>query len=162
LHVRRTNDPFARRVFDDLRHGDEVVIVGPAGTTVYDSAEGRKLVFVAWDEGFAPIGSLVQHALSLDEEQPMRLFRISDDLPVYRDNQCRAWADAYDGLDYTKLAVCGDPDSAAAAVVSACGDIAICDVYAAGPARFLDALHRRAEAVGMPGSAWHGLVMDRA
>ncbi len=161
VHVRRTNDPFARRVFADLGHNEDVTIDGPGGDVVYDSVLGRKLVFVAWDDGFAPIGSLVQHALSLDEGQPMRLLRVADEVGLYRDNQCRSWADAYDTLEYTVLSAEGGAGAVADRVAAACGDIAVSDVYAAGPKAFLDALRGRAVGLGMPEGAWHGLVMDR-
>jgi hypothetical protein len=53
-------------VFDGLRKDDGVLITGPHGRFVMKLDSRRPVIFVAWDEGFAPIKSLVQHAMSLE------------------------------------------------------------------------------------------------
>ena len=102
IHVRRDpGDPFAAFVFGALGRGAGAVIEGPAGHFVLDDASVRALLFLAWDTGFAPVESLIEHAINLELDTPIRLLRVVRGRGVpYRHNYCRAWADALDDFRY--------------------------------------------------------------
>ncbi|MFM9092314.1 MAG: hypothetical protein ACKOUK_11340, partial [Verrucomicrobiota bacterium] len=80
---------------------EEPALEGPDGRFVLASAPGRPLVFLACDLGFAPVKSLVEYALSVDEAASYRLAWLSTRAGGhYLANQCRAWAEALDGFSW--------------------------------------------------------------
>ena len=102
IHVRRDpGDPFATFVFGARGRGAGAVVEGPAGRFVLDDASARARLFLAWDTGFAPVESLIEHAINLELDAPIRLVRVVRERGVpYRHNYCRAWADALDDFRY--------------------------------------------------------------
>ncbi|MCS6787356.1 MAG: 2Fe-2S iron-sulfur cluster-binding protein [Thiobacillaceae bacterium] len=159
LHVRRDNRPFARRVFDGLRKEDPVTVEGPEGSLVINLDSRRPVIFVAWDDGFAPIKSLVQHAMSLELAEHMHLYWVAADLGHYQDNLCRSWADALDNFTYVPLWVDGGAPEVAARILDDHPDLSHTDLYAAGPAQFLQHLRDGAMARGLSPRGWHAEVL---
>ena len=102
IHVRRDpEDPFAALVSGGLGRGARAIVEGPFGGFVLDDTSGRTLLFLAWDTGFAPVESLIEHAINLKIDAPIRLVRVVRGRGVpYRHNHCRAWADALDDFSY--------------------------------------------------------------
>ena len=117
-------------------------------------AEGnRPLVFAACDTGFAPIKSLIEHALSLDAAPSITLFWLATRPDGhFLANQCRAWSEALDGFEYTLLQH-ADPAAGACQVAAAIRadlfDID-CDFYLAGPAPFVESVRGELRAAGVP------------
>ena len=162
IHVRRdAGDGFAGFVFDGLRRGARATVEGPIGRFVLDDDSPRGLLFVAFDTGFAPVESLIEHAINLELEVPIRLVRVvpGQGLP-YRHNYCRAWADALDDFRYR---VVESPDGgeswdalaartlqAVSGPNSSPGATDAMDAYVAGPAGFTDACRRRLLGNGVP------------
>ena len=162
IHVRRdAKDAFAGFVSDGLRRGARAIVEGPTGRFVLDDDSPRGLLFLAFDTGFAPVESLIEHAINLELEVPIRLVRVvpGQGLP-YRHNYCRAWADALDDFRYRVVERPDDGeswDALAARVLQAVPDplsdpgaTDATDAYAAGPAGFTDACRRRLLASGFP------------
>lgn len=156
FHVRENPaDVFAVRVFGGLRHGESVTIDGPSGEFVLDENAHRPILFLACDTGFAPIKSLIEHALARESSESLHLywFTCSHTGP-YLDNACRAWADALDHFfyhpmilpchDYADLRASMIPDALAAATHDF-PDLSGFDVYLAGPAVFTEAVVRLLE-----------------
>jgi CDP-4-dehydro-6-deoxyglucose reductase len=158
LHIRRDNSPFARKAFADLDKEDPVRLVGPSGRVVFNLGSRAPVIFVAWDDGFAPIKSLIQHAMSLEINEAMHLYWVAPNTGQYRDNLCRSWADAYDNFVYTPLPG-GDVAESVASIVAAHPDLSGHEVYAAGPEDFLAGLKQAMQARGLPEPAWHGELM---
>lgn len=159
FHIRRDNRPFVRYVFEDLRKEDVVRVIGPHGRNVFALDSRRPALFVAWEDGFAPIQSLIQHAMSLETAEAMHLYWAAAELGHYRDNLCRSWADALDNFHYHPVFARSGMAAAAAEILADFSDLAPYDLYAAGPAEFLDALRAAAFARGLPPQAWHGEVL---
>jgi CDP-4-dehydro-6-deoxyglucose reductase len=105
FHVQRDDDDeFAHYVFHNLSHGGNVLIEGPYGDFTLDEDSRRPVVMVAQDTGFAPLKSLVEHAIALDLPQSMILFWVaSADKTHYLSNYCRSWEDALDRFVYIPL-----------------------------------------------------------
>jgi CDP-4-dehydro-6-deoxyglucose reductase len=66
----------------------------------------RALYFIAFDLGFAPIKSLIEHAMSLEAAEAIHLFWMgSKESSIYLPNIPRSWADALDNFHYTQTVV---------------------------------------------------------
>ncbi|GMR18410.1 MAG: hypothetical protein BMS9Abin33_0822 [Gammaproteobacteria bacterium] len=95
------NNSFSDYAFKKLKRDDKITIEGPFGDYVFNEDSPRSLIFVAWDEGYAPINSLIEHAMALEVAEHMHLYRVaSQGNKRFHDNQCRAWADAIDNFHY--------------------------------------------------------------
>jgi CDP-4-dehydro-6-deoxyglucose reductase len=98
--------PFAEALFAGrLRRFGEVTVSGPYGAFVIPAeAVCDPLLFIAVGSGFAPVRSLVEHAIALDEQCPIDLWRIATPATgTYLDNWCRSWADALDDFGFRWL-----------------------------------------------------------
>jgi CDP-4-dehydro-6-deoxyglucose reductase len=105
FHVRRLpQDGFSAFVFARLAKGTSVTLSGPVGDFTLVEASERPLILVAWEAGFAPIASLVDHAIQLDPEREIHLYWLSA-IPRghYLSNYCRAWEDALDHFVYHSI-----------------------------------------------------------
>ncbi len=160
LHIRRDSRPFARKVFESLGKEDPVRIDGPHGHFVMKLDSRRSVIFVAWGDAFAPIKSLIQHAMSLELAEAMHLYWVEDGLGHYQDNLCRAWADAYDNFAYHPLSGEAEPDAIAEAILNLHDDLSRTDIYAAGPTALVQALEAGAFARGLSPLGWHGEIVD--
>jgi CDP-4-dehydro-6-deoxyglucose reductase len=156
LHFHVARDPadaLATMLFDGaLKAGASVNVWGPSGDFVLAESE-RPLAFVACDTGFAPVKSLIEHAMAVDAAESISL----DWLALRADghylaNQCRAWAEALDAFRYVASAD-SDPARGAEALVSGmAASLALPkhDVYVAGPAPFVAAAGAALAASGVP------------
>ncbi len=155
FHIRRDDaDEFAQRLFAGaLKPNDPVSLFGPFGNFVLKKESANDISFVVCDTGFAPVKSLVEHAVASDMPGSLRLFWAATRADGhYLENQCRSWADALDTFSYTTLAA-DDPLAAgtlAAQRVIAEGDFALRDVYLVGPADFVTAAQQALATAGLP------------
>ena len=159
LHLRRDNRPFTRKAFEDLRKEAPVTVEGPHGSFVIKMDSRRPALFVAWDEGFAPIKSLIQHAMSLEIAESMHLYWVSDKLEHYQENLCRSWADALDNFHYLPLSAEGGVTKVAETILANHPDLTHTDIYAAGPDSLLSVLKEAALAHHLSPLGWHGEIV---
>ncbi len=105
FHIHRMpGNLFSDYVFNRLRNHEVVEIEGPHGEFILQENTSRALYLIAFDSGFAPIKSLVEHAMSLETAESINLIWIgSNDNSIYLPNVGRAWADALDNFKYTQL-----------------------------------------------------------
>lgn len=143
FHIARDEaSPLAQALFADrLRPGAAVNVRGPAGDFVLDADSTRPLVLVACDTGFAPVKSLLEHAMAGEQIESFDLYWLATRADGhYLANQCRAWAAAFDNFSHRLLADTTPAAGAwrvAEAVVAARRELAQCDVFVAGPADFV-------------------------
>jgi CDP-4-dehydro-6-deoxyglucose reductase len=96
-----TGNEFSDHVFNTLKNGDSIDIKGPYGKFTLDEDSPRSLVFITWHTGFAPIRSLVEHAMALDVAETIHLVWVTPEKKDrYLDNLCRSWTDALDNFYY--------------------------------------------------------------
>ena len=150
---READDALARQVFDGtIRPGDALNLRGPVGDFVLREGQ-RPLVFAACDLGFAPIRSLIEHALSLDAAPSLSVFWLATRGDGhFQANQCRAWSEALDGFEYA-LFTDADAERGArqvAAAIRADQFDVDCDLYLAGPEPFVKALGAALVEAGVP------------
>ena len=144
FHVaRRPGDAFCDGVFTGLSGADTVRVEGPRGDFVLNETSARPLVFIAYGGGFAPVKSLIEHAMALDVAETLQLYWMADGKSGhYLNNLCRSWADALDNFRYIPLTVDHDPTQdaamrdALARVLPAQAELAGHDVYVAGAESF--------------------------
>ena len=159
FHISRTavdaGDSFAARLFAGALHtGDPVDVWGPFGDFVLNSRPERSLAFLCCDEGFAPVKSLVEHALSLDTFPAIVLiWATTSRNSHYLANQCRAWSAALDNFDYIEVDSSDFAGAGSSAVASllARGKSAP-DVYVAGSAAFTGSVCAALQAEGITAS----------
>lgn len=151
---RRPADPFASAVLARLRANDTVEVEGPYGEFVLDEDSPRPVIFLALGTGFAPIKSLVQHAMSLEFAESLDLHWVADSAGHYQDNLCRAWADALDDFSYQPHAVPENLRALLEKIVLDYPDLNRFDVYAAGAADGLAVAREVFTAAGLPAARW--------
>ncbi|MBI3373414.1 MAG: 2Fe-2S iron-sulfur cluster binding domain-containing protein [Betaproteobacteria bacterium] len=137
FHVRRiAGNRFSDYVFHRLRIGEAVALEGPVGEFVLRDEEPRPLVFVAWGwEGFAPVKSVIEHALAQDSAESIDLvWIVASASEHYYSKLCRAWADAMDNFRFTPVVARELPDL---------GDLSGKDIYVAGDSAQVEATRAR-------------------
>jgi CDP-4-dehydro-6-deoxyglucose reductase len=101
FHISRQNgNLFSDYVFDHLKPNDVVEIDGPHGEFILHEKSTRPLYFFAFDNGFAPIKSLIEHALSLEVDTIHLHWTGSSQHNIYLPNIAHAWDDALDNFHY--------------------------------------------------------------
>ena len=150
--ARNGADPVATRLFGGgVKVGNAVSVWGPTGSFVL-ADEPQPLVFAACDTGFAPVKSLIEHALSLDTAPSISLYWLATRPDGhFMANQCRAWSEA---LDLFECSLSTHEDAAVGAAQMAHAmksDVFGIDsgFYVAGPAPFVDALGKELSAAGV-------------
>ena len=157
---RRPGDAFAEALFTSFKANDAVEVEGPFGEFVLDEDSTRPVIFLAFGAGFAPIKSLVQHAMSLELAESMDLHWLADAAGHYQDNLCRAWADALDNFNYVPHAQSDDLDGVLATIVLDYPDLHRFDVYASGTAAQLARARTLFLEHGLPEARWFAGATD--
>jgi len=111
--------------------------------------------------GFAPIKSLVEQSITIDNAEGMQLVQVGGN-PVGSslDNLCRSWNDSLDNFVYTAT----DPDYTTADLAellaaSISGSPRV-QVYLAGPPDWLDELFHAVDSKGLDSSDWQHWAVD--
>ncbi len=159
---RDASDALAQQLFSGaIEAGAAVTVQGPFGHFVL--ADGnRPLVFAACDGGFAPIKSLIEHALALDSAPSLSLFWLATNNDGhFQVNQCRAWSEALDPFEYelvTHADVIAGAQEIARAMRADLFDID-CDFYLAGPPAFIDTLQQELRGAGVAAAQIYSSVL---
>jgi len=140
FHVHRApNDRFADFVFRKLKNGNLVSLTGPQGEFSLSEDSPHSLIFIAYGTGFAPLKSLIEHAMAREAAETLHLYWIEREHGHYLNNLCRSWADALDNFHYTALiATPDDTDKVLPRILEDHADLKAFDIYAAGPESFLN------------------------
>ena len=181
FHIRRVpGDQFSEYVFTHLKISQTVTVEGPWGNFSLDERSKRPIIFVAYETGFAPIKSIIEHAIALELEQPLHLYWMAHQPGnQYLNNLCRSWLDALDNFSYTALTGDGlsgesswetstnpvvglrDMEAAGAAIVADHPDLAGFDVYLTAPESSTEGIVELLLRHGLPKGQLHLDVMKR-
>ncbi len=102
--TRKPGDRFSDYLFERLAPHDRVIVSGPHGSFVLKPGSPNPIIFVAVETGFAPIKSLIEHAMALEVAESLHLYWIvGENGRHYLHNLCRSWSDALDNFQYTPL-----------------------------------------------------------
>jgi CDP-4-dehydro-6-deoxyglucose reductase len=161
FHVSRAEvdagNGFAARLWSgQVLAGDSVDVWGPYGDFVLRSNPGRSLAFLCCDTGFAPVKSLIEHALALDVYPAIHLcWATTRSDGHYLDNQGRAWADALDNFRYRPLVAADAVAAGREAAAALAADLESApdrDIYIAGNEAFVGAARAALLAAGFDAS----------
>jgi len=152
--LRKPDDAFSELLFGGLKANDNIEVEGPYGKFVLEESSTRPVIFLAFGVGFAPIKSLIQHAMSLDLAETMDLHWLADGSGHYQNNLCRAWADALDNFNYTPHDRSDDLETMLAGIATDYPDLHRFDVYASGTASQLQIAKELFLKHGLPEQHW--------
>jgi CDP-4-dehydro-6-deoxyglucose reductase len=111
---------------------------------------------MAKGEGFAPIKSLVEQAITIDNAEGLQLIQVGGNPPGSSlDNLCRAWNDSLDNFVYSDLAANTTTSELVEVLSSALAGVMNADVYLAGPEEWLQTLIETANTKGLHPEDWH-------
>lgn len=180
FHIHRVQgDDFSEYVFDRLQPGQPVTIEGPRGNFTLDESSKRPIIFVAYETGFAPIKSIIEHTFALEAEQPIHLYwMVRHGGRHYMQNLCRSWVDALDNFTYTPLQQEGnsgrwwedandaeldarDMETLAEAITVDYPDLSGFDVYLTAPDSAMGRIAHHLHQYGLPPVQLHLDVMHR-
>lgn len=160
FHVGRDDSDFSRLLFADrVRPGETLNLRGPLGEFVISGEGIRPYVFVAADLGFAPIKSLIEHAMAIDDNDRFALVWASSRSDgAYLDKLCRMWAQAFDDFHYLPAASpsIADAASAAAAATREIPFLGDAEIFVAGPEAFVAAVESALQLSGIACDRLHG------
>lgn len=107
FHIERgVGGAFGEKVWDGLKPGENITVYGPWGDYLFKEDAQNSTVFIAFDRGFAPIKSLLEHGMARESADDMVLvWGASSADGHYMNNLCRAWADALENFYYLPVSM---------------------------------------------------------
>lgn len=103
FHIPYSDNPFTNYLYNELNNSDSIHINGPNGSFILDENSNNPVIFIAFDTGYAPINSLIEHAVTLEHAEYIHLYWIHSGEKPYMHNQCHAWEDALDNFKYQQV-----------------------------------------------------------
>jgi CDP-4-dehydro-6-deoxyglucose reductase, E3 len=173
LHVRHVpGGGFTSTLFETLRAGALLRIEGPLGQFIYRDSPAPALL-IAGGTGFAPIKSMLRHALAHDVKRPLHLYwgaRHGKDL--YEETTVLDWVRQHPNLKFTAVLSEASFEEAEhdhrrtgwvhEAVLADYPNLGAFDVYAAGPPAMIEAIRASFPARGLTEDRLHFDSFDYA
>lgn len=135
FHLHRdAGDALSAYAFGSLRVGEPAQVDGPVGDFTLREDGGRALAFIAWGwRGFAPVKSVIEHALAQESAASIDLVWIAADAAGhYHPKLCRSWAGALDEFRYLPLLTEARPYEALDQALAGLAPLPARDFYVAG------------------------------
>ena len=165
LHVRLVpGGAFTEHVFNGMKERDILRFEGPLGSFGLHEDSQAPIVLLAGGTGFAPIKSIVEHAIHTGLTRPMTLYWGSRNRAgLYMDELARSWEKSLPGFRYVPvLSEAGAADDwhgrtglVHRAVVEDLPDLSAHEVYACGSPAMIDAARSELTAqCGLPQGAF--------
>lgn len=157
LHIRYYDGGlFSEYAFNDLQESALLRIEGPLGSFTLEKSD-RPMIMIAGGTGFAPIKSLIEHALKIKDTRPIKFYwGVRTEADLYMNDLAQEWANNNEHIDYIPvLSDNKDPNWAGKtgfvheAVLADFNDIAAFDVYTCGPPPMINAVVESLPAIGL-------------
>ena len=156
LHIRHVpGGLFTDHVFNTMKEKEIMRLQGPLGTFFLREESAKPMILLAGGTGFAPIKSLVEHALHAGMTRPMNIYWGARDLAgLYLPELPAQWAAEHAHITY--VPVLSDEDWSGRkgfvhkAVLEDHADLSAFQVYACGAPAMIDAARADFLAAGMP------------
>lgn len=160
LHIRKVpGGEFTGHVFSGMKAKDILRIHGPHGSFHLEEDCDRPVIFLAGGTGFAPVKSIVEHAIHNGIERPMAIYWGSKDRAgLYLDALAKSWAAAHPWIRY--IPVLSEPSADDAwdgrtglvhqAILADYPSLAGQQVYACGAPAMIESAKRDFIAAGLP------------
>lgn len=139
----KVQDSLFQRLQAEMKANSSLTLRGPKGCFILQEHKPRPLIFISVGTGFAPIKSIIEHAIALEWPREIALYRIDEGKDVYLDNLCRSWQDALDEFYYQYIPLPQWKESRLVPVleqIKCWGLFYDSDIYLAAPKRNLDFL----------------------
>jgi len=160
LHIRVVEGgSFTNFVQDEMKVKDLLRIEGPHGNFTLDEDGNRSVLLIAGGTGFAPIQSILEHAIADGDERMFHLYwGVRTEKDLYLDERARSWADQYSNIAYTPVLSEHNPalpwngmtGFVHEAVLENHDNLSDYDVYMAGPPAMIEAARSGFMAAGLP------------
>lgn len=149
LHIRYYEGGlFSEYAFHDLKNKTLLRIEGPLGQFTLQKSD-RPIIMVAGGTGFAPVKSLIEHSLEINDVRPIDIYwgaRTKTDL--YFDEVVKSWAAEYKHINYipvlSEIEETDDWDGKTGfvheAILEDYDDLSEHDIYACGPPPMVNAV----------------------
>jgi len=142
-----SDSAFAEAVLSNSKKGDAVTVTGPHGHFLFNEESERPQFYLAYGAGFAPIKSLIEHAMALEVPATMDLFwSVDKKADLYINNLCRSWDDALEDFNYHPVI----QQDAVEQLLGHHAKLDDVDVYIAGPKTSVAQAGKRLLAAGLP------------
>jgi len=170
LHVRRVpGGGFTEELFAQEAPGTLLRIEGPIGQFVYADAS-RPVLFVAGGTGFAPVKSMLRHALECGTPRDIHFYwGARTPVDLYEEALLRAWAARHPRFHFTGVLSEAPADTAGhesgwvhEAVLAHHPELSAFEAYAAGPPAMVEAIRARFPAHGLAPRRLHFDSFDYA
>jgi len=172
FHIYHDDNPFIASL-STLKTNQPLSLTGPYGDFVLNSESSRVAVFISYETGFAPVNSLIEHAIALNMSERIELYWVARSSHAhYLGNLCRAWRDALDNFRYTPLIYSDELNSTTdpaqitrllASIKRENNSMSEFDFYIAGPLLFIDIVRAYLESNdAQPDSIFSSVVPDES
>ena len=151
--VRAGDDAFSQALgagdLDKTGARATVQIQGPYGAFVLFEETQEPAVFVAFDDGIAPIKSMIEHGISIDSIEAFHLhWTVRSPAQHYHQRWCRALSDSLDNFRFNPLQD-AETHELLASITEGLEDPKQARYYLAGPADSIEALSEALQAKGV-------------
>ena len=160
LHIRHVpGGAFTEQVFTTMKVRDILRFNGPHGTFYLREDSSKPIIFLAGGTGFAPIKSIVEHALAENCQRPMSIYwGAKARIDLYMDALPAQWAASHAHISYVPVlsepaaddAWSGRTGLVHQAILADFPDLSGHQVYACGAPGMIDAARRDFAAQGLP------------
>lgn len=158
---RQPGSIFSDSVFNGSLTKQKVLLKGPTGHFLLHEQSNAPALFMACGKGFAPIKSLVEHAINIDNAEELHLIQVGCySTGSFMDNLCRSWNDSLDNFHYTAIAADTSIEDLVILLMASTSGKSQVEIYLAGPAIWLQALLEVAELNGLVPTEWHCQAVD--
>lgn len=150
LHIRYyQGGVFSEYALHTLQEGALLKFAGPLGTFCLRTDSQRPIIMVAGGTGFAPIKSIIEHAIYANYQRPIHLYwGAREEADLYLHHLAQAWADENAYIHYTPVLSDVKADAGwqgrtglvHVAVLEDIEDIASHEVYTCGPPPMIKAV----------------------
>jgi CDP-4-dehydro-6-deoxyglucose reductase len=165
LHIRHVaGGTFSEYVFTQMQEKAILRFEGPLGTFFLREESAKPIVFLATGTGFAPIKSIVEHALHSGTQRPMTLYWGARHLQdIYMYDLPLQWQQAHPGFKFIPVLSQPSPEdhwTGRVGHVQDCvledhPDVADLQVYACGSPAMVEDAHKKLVAAGLPNDEFY-------
>lgn len=167
FHIQRgLGGAFGEKVWNGLKAGETITVYGPWGDYLFDEESQNGLMFIAFDRGFAPIKSLLEHGMARESAEDLALvWAATTEDGHYMANLCRAWGDALENFHYLPVSVASSPTETDAAekvvesILQSFPKARQLDLYLAGPESHVAPAREKLLAAGFPAAKLTAMVV---
>lgn len=167
FHIQRgLGGTFGEKVWNGIKSGETVTVYGPWGDYLFNEDSQNGVMFIAFDRGYAPLKSLLEHSMARESAEDMILvWGATAADGHYMANLCRAWDDALENFHYLPVSLV-DADSEIVAAEALVNELLKAypksrqlDLYLAGPEAYIAPAMERLLAAGFNKSRLTAMVV---